>query len=54
MKDFMNYNFNITNIGLATYVIPGTGTSTHKNRALHGIAVNISPAPDDIKNYIFF
>ncbi len=53
MKNFMNYDFNITNIGLAIYVEPGTGVSTHKNRALHGFAINISPNPDDIKKYIF-
>ena len=48
----MNYDFNVTNIGIAIYVEPGTGTGIHKNRALHGIAVNISPDPDDIKKYI--
>lgn len=53
MKDFMNYDFNITSIGIAIYVEPGTGSSIHKNRALHGIAINTSPNPDDIKKYIF-
>ena len=53
MENFMNYDFNITNIGIAIYVKPGTGASIHKNRALHGIAINISPNPDDIKKYIF-
>ncbi len=53
MKNFMNSDFNITNIILATYVKPGTGETIHKNRASHGIAVNISPNSDDIKKYIF-
>ena len=53
MKNFMNCDFNITNIGIAIYVKPGTGTRIHKNRTLHGIAVNVSPDPDDIKKYVF-
>ncbi len=53
MKNFMNSDFNITNIGIAIFVEPGTGASIHKNRALHGVAVNISPNPDGIKKYVF-
>ena len=53
MKNFMNSDFNITNIILATYVKPGTGEPIHKNRASHGFAVNISKNPDDIKKYVF-
>lgn len=53
MKDFMNYDFNITNIGIAIYIRPGEGTRTHKNRALHGIAINTSPSIDDVKKYTF-
>ena len=53
MKDFMNYDFNITNIGIAIYIKPGEGTRTHKNRALHGIAINTSPSIDDVKKYTF-
>ena len=53
MKKFMNSDFNITNIILATYVKPGTGKAIHKDRASHGIAVNISPKPDDVKKYVF-
>ena len=53
MKNFMNYDFNITNIGIAIYVKPGAGASTHKNRAMHGIAINTSPGEDGIKKYIF-
>ena len=53
MENFMNSDFNITNIILATYVKPGTGEPIHKNRASHGIAVNISPNSDDTKKYIF-
>lgn len=53
MKNFMNSDFNITNIMLATYVKPGTGEPVHKNRASHGIAVNISQNPNDAKKYVF-
>ena len=53
MKNFMNYDFNIENVRLAIYVKPGTGTSVHKNRASHGIAINISANPDDTKKYVF-
>lgn len=53
MKNFMNYDFNITSIGIAMFVEPGSGASKHKNRPLHGIAVNVSPNPEDIKKYIF-
>lgn len=53
MKDFMNYDFNITDIRIALYVEPGTGTRIHKNRTSHGVAINVSPNPDNIKKYIF-
>ena len=53
MENFMNSDFNITNIILAIYVKPGTGDPIHKNRASHGIAVNISPNSDDTKKYVF-
>ena len=53
MKNFMNYDFCITNIGVAIYVKPGTGTRIHKNRAMHGISVNVSKNPDETKKYCF-
>ena len=53
MKNFMNYDFNITDIRIALYVAPGTGEAVHKNRASHGIAINISPASYAEKKYIF-
>lgn len=39
MQDFMNYDFNITDIKLAIYVEPGSGNLVHKNRASHGLAI---------------
>lgn len=53
MKNFMNYDFDITNIGIAIFVEPGKGASVHKNRAMHGLAVNVSKDPEHIKQYIF-
>ncbi len=41
MNDFMNYNFNIKNIVLATYVGTGQGSPVHKNRASHGLALHL-------------
>ena len=53
MKNFMNYDFNITNIGIAIYVKPEAVVRAHKNRALHGISINLSQNSDDVKKYIF-
>ena len=50
MNNFMNYDFNITDIKLAIYVKPGTGVPIHRNRPFHGLAINISTTP---KLYIF-
>ena len=41
MENFMNYDFNINKIVLATYVNPGSGNAVHQNRPSHGLA-NIS------------
>jgi AraC-like DNA-binding protein len=53
MDIFMNFDFNITDIVFATYVKPGMGAPVHKDRASHGIAINISPDPSDMKKYVF-
>ena len=53
MKNFMNYDFNITNIGIAIFVEPGKGASVHKNRAMHGLALNVSKNSSEIKKYVF-
>ena len=53
MKNFMNYDFSITDIRIALYVAPGTGEAVHKNRASHGIVINVSPASYAEKKYIF-
>ena len=37
MNTFMNYNFNIKNIDVVTFVPPGHGVALHKNRPTHGI-----------------
>lgn len=39
MQAFMNHDFNVTEIKLATFVRPGRGTSVHKNRPFHGLAM---------------
>lgn len=52
MKNFMNYDFNITNINIAMYVKPQTGASVHKNRSSHGIAINLCEDAEG-KKYIF-
>ena len=41
MKDFMNYDFNITKIMLACYVPPGLGKIRHTDRPAHGLALHI-------------
>ena len=38
MTDFVNHNFNITQIALACFVPAGSGTPVHKNRSHHGLA----------------
>ena len=37
MKNFINYNFNISSISLCLYVAPGAGAPVHNNRKNHGI-----------------
>lgn len=49
MDKFMNYDFNISKIILACYVPAGSGQAVHKNRAGHGLAVNL----EGIKEYEF-
>lgn len=41
MELFMTYDFIITNIILAIYVKPGTGSRDHKNRPTHGLSMNL-------------
>lgn len=38
MKNFMNHDFNISNISLATYVCPKQSDKVHNNRPSHGLA----------------
>ena len=49
MNNFMNYNFNIKNIVLATYVGKGQGSAVHQNRPSHGLALHL----DGNKTYMF-
>ena len=42
MTNFLNYNFNITQIALACIVPAGGGTPVHKNRSHHGLVYNTS------------
>jgi len=49
MENFMNYDFNINKIVLATYVNPGSGNAVHQNRPSHGLAMHIGGR----KNYVF-
>ncbi len=53
MQNFMNYDFNVTDIKLAIYVEPGTGRTVHKNRPSHGLAINMSKDKDGIHKYAF-
>lgn len=53
MENFMKYDLNITSVKLAIYIKPGTGTPVHKNRAFHGLAINISQDQDGTKEYKF-
>ena len=50
MNNFMNYDFNITDIRLAIFVKQGMDAPVHKNRTLHGLAINIDP---NNKTYMF-
>ncbi len=43
-------NITVSDIILATYVLPGRGTAVHKNRPSHGFVINDS---DEEKNYCF-
>ena len=42
MKNFFEYNFNISQIVFACYVPKGEGDAIHTNRASHGLALHIS------------
>ena len=41
MKNFMNYDFNITDIVLACYVGAGKGKKNHTDRPSHGLAMHL-------------
>lgn len=41
-NNFFGYNFNIDKIVLACYVPKGEGAAVHRDRASHGLALNIS------------
>lgn len=49
MNDFMNYDFDISDIVLACYVSRGGSTRVHKNRPSHGLALHLS----GVKVYTF-
>ncbi len=49
VKNFMTYDFKITELSVAVYVPAGGGDSVHKNRRFHGIVYNQS----GVKNYLF-
>lgn len=49
MKHFMQHDFNISRIQLATFVLPGKGAPVHKDRPSHGIVLNAGSE----KEYIF-
>lgn len=42
MKNFFEYNFNISRIIFACYVPKGEGAAIHTNRSSHGLALHIS------------
>lgn len=41
MKDFMNYNFNVTSVTTACFVPSGKGLRIHTDRPAHGVALNL-------------
>ena len=41
MKNFMNYDFNITDITLACHVRAGKGKNNHTDRQNHGLAIHL-------------
>lgn len=49
MKNFMKYNFTVTDVVISGYVEPGTGKKTHTNRQSHGLSFNLG----EKKEYIF-
>ena len=64
MKNFMNYDFNITKIVLACYVPPGLGKIRHTDRPSHGLAFHLAsektyhflggPSAPVYENYIVY
>lgn len=41
MKDFMIYNFSVTSVTLACFVLSGKGMRVHVDRPAHGVALNL-------------
>lgn len=50
MRDFMICDFEVTAVNVALYVERGKGGTAFKNRAAHGIALNLS---ESRKSYVF-